>query len=43
MISRNISDLDALGPAIPVALVTGTYGYLLEVVIRILFLSRNAG
>ena len=43
MISANVSDLDALGPAISVALLTVTYGYFFKAVIRLVLLSRNAG
>lgn len=42
MISTNVSDLDALGPAISIALLTVTYGYFVKAVIRLVLLSRNA-
>lgn len=42
MISANVSDVDALGPAISVALLTVTYGYFLKAVIRLALLSRHA-
>ena len=43
IISANVSDLDALGPAISVALLTVTYGYFFKALIRLVLLSRNAG
>ena len=41
MISANVSDFDALGPAISVALLTVTYGYFFKAVIRLVLLSRQ--
>ena len=43
IIARNISDLDAFGPAISGALLTVPPDIFLKAVIRLAFLSRNAG
>ena len=41
MISANVSNFDALGPAISVALLTVTSGYFFKAVIRLVLLSRQ--